>query len=253
MQNALAWLRKYIYTVLWVMQANTLVLCPLRSDVARVYCVLIVMLKHLQYIWPGDRGEEEGHQCLQSHHAVSTPACFSFSQIRHRVWAQQTFLKLLFLPYTLTITTSFLSSSMSLSFFPFFFPPCSDVAVGSYLSLPACKGRYSIIRNILQSNFTAVDMNYTPKTARQTKLLQFIKTVYLNFSKVFNTVSYSILLEKQAACSLDRCTTCWVKEKKLEGWTKKVGVNSVTSSWHQLGSPVLRQILFNIFISDLDK
>lgn len=38
-----------------------------------------------------------------------------------------------------SIETSFLSSSMSLSTFApfFFFAPCSDVGVGSYLSLPA--------------------------------------------------------------------------------------------------------------------
>lgn len=136
--------------------------CRLRSDVARVYCVLILMLKHLQHIWLGDRGEEKGDQHLQSHHTVSTPARFSFSQIRDRALGIVNNLKAaLSVPCTLTITTSFLSSSMSLSFFPFFFPPCSDVAVGSYLSLPACKGRFSIIRNILQSNSTAADMNYT--------------------------------------------------------------------------------------------
>lgn len=150
--------------------------CLLRSDVARVYCVLILMLKHLQHIWHGNRGEEKGDQCLQSHYAVSTPAPFSFSQIRHRALGIANVLKAaLSVLYTLTITTSFLSSSMSLSFFPFFFfPPCSDVAVGSYLSLPSCKGRHSIIRNILQSNSTAAAMNYNTQDSQADKII----TVY---------------------------------------------------------------------------
>lgn len=195
----------------------------------------------IQHIWVGDRGKEKGDQCLQSHHAVSTPACFSFSQVRHRALGIADIPKaVLSVSYTLTMTTSFLSSSMSLSFFPFFFfPPCSDVAVGSYLSLPACEGRHSIIRNILQSNSTAADMNYTHKTARQTKLLQFIKVVYLNFSKAFDTVSNSILLDKQAACGLDRCTVCWVT-KTARGLDQESGSEQnyiQLAPGHQWGSP----------------
>ena len=41
-----------------------------------------------------------------------------------------------------------------------------------------------------------------------------VDAVYLDFSKAFDTVSHSILLEKLAAHSLDRCTLCWVKT----GW-----------------------------------
>ena len=40
--------------------------------------------------------------------------------------------------------------------------------------------------------------------------------VYLDFSKAFDNVSHSILLEKLAACGLDGCTLCWVE--KLAGW-----------------------------------
>jgi len=35
--------------------------------------------------------------------------------------------------------------------------------------------------------------------------------VYLDFSKAFNTVPHSILLEKLAAHGLDGCTLCWIK------------------------------------------
>jgi len=38
-----------------------------------------------------------------------------------------------------------------------------------------------------------------------------VDAVYLDFSKDFNTVSHSILLEKLAACGLDSYTLCWVK------------------------------------------
>ncbi|GAB0203339.1 mitochondrial enolase superfamily member 1 [Grus japonensis] len=37
-----------------------------------------------------------------------------------------------------------------------------------------------------------------------------VDVIYLDFSKAFNTVSHSILLEKLAAHGLDRCTLHWV-------------------------------------------
>ncbi|KAK4809861.1 hypothetical protein QYF61_021321, partial [Mycteria americana] len=36
-----------------------------------------------------------------------------------------------------------------------------------------------------------------------------VDVVYLDFSKAFDTVSHSILLEKLAAHGLDGCTLCW--------------------------------------------
>ena len=59
--------------------------------------------------------------------------------------------------------------------------------------------------------------------------------VYLDFSKAFDTVSHSILLEKLAAHGLDRRTLHWVTNW-LAGRAQRVVVNGVQSSvggWSQ--------------------
>ncbi|TRZ18493.1 hypothetical protein HGM15179_008643 [Zosterops borbonicus] len=75
------------------------------------------------------------------------------------------------------------------------------------------------------------------------------------FSKAFDSVSHSTLLEKLAAHGLDRSTLCWVRNW-LDGRAQRVVVNGAASSWGQ--SPVvslrdLGPVLFNIFIDNMDE
>ncbi len=64
--------------------------------------------------------------------------------------------------------------------------------------------------------------------------------VCLEFSKTFDNVSHSILLEMLAAHDLDRGTHCWVKNM-LDSQAQRLVVNRIKTSWPLVlsGVPVL--------------
>jgi len=64
-----------------------------------------------------------------------------------------------------------------------------------------------------------------------------MREIYLDFSKVFVSISHSIFLEKLAAHGLYMCMLLWVKDW-LEGQAQVMPVNGVESSWQTVTSGV---------------
>ena len=68
---------------------------------------------------------------------------------------------------------------------------------------------------------------------------QAVDIVYLGFSKAFDMVPHSLLLEKLMRCGLDKWSLQWVGDW-LTGCTQRVAINTSFSKWQPVTSGVPR-------------
>lgn len=81
--------------------------------------------------------------------------------------------------------------------------------------------------------------------------------VCLDFSKVFDTVTHRILVMKQRKHVIDEQIVRWI-ENELTGKTQRVLISGAGSHWKSIiisvsQTSVLNQVMFSIFINDLDE
>lgn len=79
---------------------------------------------------------------------------------------------------------------------------------------------------------------------------------YLDFRKVFDTVTHNILVDKLRKSRLEESTVRCI-EKWKSGRAHRVLIGVIESSWRPLGSGLPQELVqcpvFNILISDMDK